>query len=372
MASESLKIVVGGSEIPELYEDLAFLEVEEDDGLASMFRMRISLRFETDGTWTYLDDERFSLWSEVAIEAGFDGETEQIVSGLITHLRPSFPEDQGACVLDVWGLDKSVLLDREEKLKDWPSRKDSDIASEIFGQYGLAADVEDTSVVHDEAVSTIIQRETDMQFLRRLAARNGYECYVDGETGCFKRPATADSPQPLLSVHFGDETSVRQFGIEMNALEPADVAMSQMDRTSKEVLDAQSTQDRSSLLGSSDYSSLLASGATAGKVFIGMNTATGSPEMSALCQGIFEQASWFVTGSGVVNANDYGHVLRARKPVTIRGIGETYSGIYYVSHVTHRFTQDGYTQQFRVKRNAVMPTGSEQFSGNSGSLGGLI
>jgi hypothetical protein len=39
--------------------------------------------------------------------------------------------------------------------------------------------------------------------------------------------------------------------------------------------------------------------------------------------------------------------------------------------VTHRFTPDGYTQHFRVKRNALMPTGDEDFGGGGGLLAGL-
>jgi hypothetical protein len=36
--------------------------------------------------------------------------------------------------------------------------------------------------------------------------------------------------------------------------------------------------------------------------------------------------------------------------------------------VTHRFTLDGYTQAFRVKRNALMPTGKETFVSASDTL----
>jgi hypothetical protein len=55
-------------------------------------------------------------------------------------------------------------------------------------------------------------------------------------------------------------------------------------------------------------------------------------------------------------------VLKPRGTVTIKGVGETYSGVYYVAHVTHSFAADGYTQSFRVKRNGLMPTGAEEFS----------
>jgi hypothetical protein len=53
-------------------------------------------------------------------------------------------------------------------------------------------------------------------------------------------------------------------------------------------------------------------------------------------------------------------------------VGETYSGIYYVTHVTHSFTSSGYTQFFRAKRNALMPTGTEKFAAFSARLGGLL
>jgi phage protein D len=257
-------------------------------------------------------------------------------------------------------------MDREEKLKDWPNKKDSDIASEIFNLYGFTPDVEDTEVIHDEAVSTIIQRETDMQFLKRLALRNGFKCFIEGTTGYFRTPQVDATPQPVLAVHFGGETNIDRFSVEVNALTPANVAMFQVDRTNKEILDEAVETSQQTVLGATNAAGLLAVGIDPGQVYIGMNAATGNPEMAALCQGLFHEGEWFVTGEGEIAANQYGHVLKPRGTVTIKGVGETYSGVYYVSHVTHSFTSDGYAQSFRVKRNAIMPTGSEDFSASSG------
>jgi phage protein D len=265
-------------------------------------------------------------------------------------------------------MDGSVLMDREEKLKDWPNKKDSDIASEIFGLYGFSAEAEDTAVIHDEAISTIIQRETDIQFLKRLALRNGYECFVHGTTGYFRPPQIDETPQPTLAVHFGDETNVARFSIEVNALAPANVAMYQIDRSSKEVLEAVVESSLQTALGSKNGTGFLGAGMQPGKAYIGMNAATGNPEMTALCQGLFHEGEWFVTGEGEIDASEYGHVLKPRRTVTVKGVGETHSGLYYVSRVTHVFSSDGYTQNFKVKRNAVELTGEEDFAGGSGSL----
>jgi phage protein D len=368
MEHDNFIIEIEGEEVTDLYPDLLSLEIELDDEMAAMFKLQIALMQQPDGIWQYLDDERFMVWKQVIITAGFESGTEELITGYITHVKPVFDPDSSQCTLEIWGMDGSVLMDRIEKLKDWPNKKDSDIAAEIFTEFGFTPEVIDTEVIHDEAISTVIQRETDMQFLKRLALRNGFDCYVEGATGYFGNPQIQEQPQPVLAVHFGAETNVESFSIEVNALTPANVAMYQVDRVNKEVLEATAESSQQEALGETDASGLLADGMEPAQVYIGMNIATGNPEMTALCQGLYHQGEWFVSGEGIICANHYGHVLKPRRTVTIKGVGETYSGIYYVSHVTHSFTPDGYTQFFRVKRNGIMPTGSEDFSGSSGGL----
>jgi phage protein D len=252
-------------------------------------------------------------------------------------------------------------------LKAWPSYSDSDIASEIFSSYGLTPQVEDTNVVHDEQVSTIIQRETDIQFLKRLALRNGFECFVDGDTGYFQSPQLDADSQPVLTA-VGDDANVNRIQFEVNALATADVAMTQVDHDTKGVLDSSSTAGEQKSYGTQSADSFLGPNMPSGLVHVGKVVTTGNTEMDALTQGLFNEGEWFVTGEGEVAANDYGNVLMPRAPVTIKGIGKTFSGVYYVTHVTHIFNSDGYTQRFRIKRNGLMPTGSEVFSTNGGSL----
>jgi phage protein D len=368
MQHDNVRIEVDGAEIDQLYKDLVVLEVELDDQLAGMFRMTVTLLLGSDGKWPYLDDEHFAIWKRVVITAGLDDDSRQLLVGYITHLRPDFGEGLEQCRLEVWGMDATVLMDRADRLKDWPNKKDSDIATETFQHYSLTAQVTDTDVIHDEEVSTIIQRETDIQLLKRLALRNGFECFVDGDTGYFRPPAVDDSPQPLLAVQAGDTTNVIRLSLEVDALAPANVAMFQIDHVTGEVLDASADTSGETALGANPSASFLAAGMDPGLVYIGQTVTTGSPEMTALCQGLYDQGEWFVTGEGEVAANQYGSILTPRSTVTIAGIGETHSGVYYVTHVTHRFTADGYRQVFRVKRNGLGPTGSEVFSAGAGGL----
>ena len=372
MEHENLIVEIEGNEAEDIYPSILNLEVELDNELASMFRMKLSILLDEEGTWSFIDDERLQPWKQVTIKAGFENTEDELISGYITHVRPYFDPDPSRCMLEIWGMDNSVMMDRQEKLKDWPNKKDSDIASEIFSLYGLTPDVEDTEVIHDEALSTIIQRESDMQFLKRLALRNGFECYVQGDTGYFKNLDLDSPPQPLLSVQFGEQTVVNRLSIEVNALTPVNVSMSQIDKVSKEVLEANIESSQQTSLGSRNAAGQLAAGMEPAGLRVNRNTATGTPEMTALCQGIYHKGEWFVTVQGEIAGNQYGHVLKARQNITIRGIGETYSGIYYVSSVTHLFSAEGYKQFFTGKRNALMPSGSEDFSSSAGMLAGML
>ena len=49
----------------------------------------------------------------------------------------------------------------------------------------------------------------------------------------------------------------------------------------------------------------------------------------------------------------YGHVLLTHKIVGVYGIGDTFSGLYYVDTVVHNFDQNGYRQAFKLLRNAT-------------------
>ncbi|MBA3894066.1 MAG: phage late control D family protein [Gemmatimonadales bacterium] len=366
MPNESFVIEVNGEEATDLYEDLVSLEVELCHEMPATFQLNLALyRQPESGQWLHLDDERLRVWNQVTIRAGFvGGGHEELVRGYVTRVTPRFTADEEQSVLEIAGMDGSMLMDREEKLKDWPNKKDSDIAREILDSYGFTAEVENTEVDHDEALSTVIQRETDLQFLQRLAKRNGFHCYVEGTTGYFRRVPSDNQTQPVLAVHFGEATNLVNFTATVDALRPTNIAMYQVDRFNKEVLVAEVEAGTREVLGRLDAAALLRGSVEAGQIYVAKNAATGTPEMTALCQGLFRAGSWFVEGEGEINAAAYAHVLRPRALVTIKGVGETYSGVYYVCLVRHVLTRDSYTEYFRVKRDALLPTGDEDFSSN--------
>ena len=75
-------------------------------------------------------------------------------------------------------------------------------------------------------------------------------------------------------------------------------------------------------------------------------------ELHALALAKANELSMRVRAEGELDGTVYGHVLRVGETVPLDGLGDRLNGLYYVDRVTHRFTPDGYTQAFRLLRNA--------------------
>jgi hypothetical protein len=63
-----------------------------------------------------------------------------------------------------------------------------------------------------------------------------------------------------------------------------------------------------------------------------------------------------VFGTGTLDVARYGRVLRSRQLVGVRGAGEAFDGLYYVTRVTHEIARGSYTQSFGLARNALLST----------------
>lgn len=63
-----------------------------------------------------------------------------------------------------------------------------------------------------------------------------------------------------------------------------------------------------------------------------------------------------VTGTGSLDVLRYGHVLKARSLVGVRGAGEAFDGLYFVKSVTSRIQRGQFTQDFTVTRNGLVTT----------------
>ena len=63
-----------------------------------------------------------------------------------------------------------------------------------------------------------------------------------------------------------------------------------------------------------------------------------------------------ITASGTLNVLRYGHVLKARRLVGVRGAGTAFDGLYYVKSVTHNIKRGEYKENFTLSRNGFIST----------------
>ena len=328
------------------------MEIEDDHRMASVVRIKLAMTL-ANGTWRFLDDERVKLWSTLAVSTILaDSETE-LFKGYITQIRPHLVVDSSDCCLEIIGMDATSLMSVEEKIKDWPDKTDSDIARAIFQDYELEAEVEDVDITHEEVVSTIIQRETDINFLKKLARRNGFECFVKGDTGYFRSPSLDEDPQAALAANFGADTNLLSFHARMNALSTARVVMHQIDHIGKEVLAVTSDVGEQRQLGAEAAISTTVPGGRESRLFVKHAVATTQAEMERLTRALYNESEWLIEGRGEVHTMRYGAALQTRMLVPVKGVGESFSGLYYVTNVKHKFTGGGYAQHFAARRNAA-------------------
>lgn len=339
-----------GKKKTEIPGSLIELEVEEHHELAAVFRIRLAIVRETAGEWTFLDEGTATPWSQIAINMRVNGKEQELISGYITQVRVHVDAAEGNSYLELAGMDASCVMNIEEVIKDWPEMRDSAIAAAIFAKYALDAEVEDTGIDHPESGSTIIQRETDIEFLRRLARRNGCECIIRGRTAVFGKPDLKGAPLPELAAHFADETSLTAFDANVNAMRPTAVELQQIDSASKEVEISSLEQTTLTQLG--EDGPPRPSEATA-KTFVRHQVVSSPGEARQLVEAIGDEAAWFVEARGEVDSALYGDLLHVRRRVPIKGVGKMLSGMYYLTSVRHLYSTDRYIQHFTARRNAM-------------------
>lgn len=349
---------------PEVMSTVQLVEVEDHARMADMLHLRILVGVKDNKNgWTVLDDGLFTRLSRIQIKVTIgSGPAMSLIDSYVIESRVQFSNQPGKSVLDVYAMDPTVLMGLEEKVRAWPNMKHSDIANQIFDEYSFDPVVDDTPVSYDEAHTQLTQRGTDVHFLRQLAGRNGFECFVEPNAlgkleGHFHKPKVDDTPAGVLSVNSGEATNVNFFNARYDMLKPVQAMAATLD------IESQSDQ-----LGDASEQSLKALGkrVTGGgehprRVLISQTGLTSASELQTYAQGLVDESSFAIIAEGELNTVAFGSVLAAKKTVNVRGAGRQFSGVYYVEKVLHTFTGDGYRQKFRLRRNALGLAGQENF-----------
>ena len=355
------KIMVKGEEIIDLCPYLIDVNVETSRSAPSICTLTFdTIRLE-DCSWLIQDAGIFDPWNEFKIEADFGSYSEEIMRGYVKTVKADTPEQMGAAKVTVTCQDETLLLDRQHgrqnRSTEDETSTDGGIVEDIARENNLGVECED-------GLSNISlnQNSTQIKLLRDRAEANGFEFYTRQGKLYFMPPQLDEDPQSSILLYAGAKTNCLRFTVTHDGHRPDQVGVMRAAETGT-VMENETLTTDYTLLGKN-----AATSENAGHIpFIWQTqqpAGSSMEEARTRAQARANDNAWKIKADGELDGTLYGHVLLTHKLVGVYGVGDTYSGLYYVDTVSHNFDQNGYRQTFKLLRNAT-GNNSEPESGDT-------
>ena len=200
------------------------------------------------------------------------------------------------------------------------------------------------------------QTGTDLAYIKKLATDLGWVFYVEpgpvpgANIAYFGPDIRIPIPQPALTTNMDAANNVESLSFSLDGLAKKIVVTTIMDPVTKKIPIPIPLPNISVIrppLGARLTPPM--------KVEFQDETANKKP-MQALGKalGILAATTDAVTASGTLNVLRYGHILKARQLVGVRGAGLTYDGMYYVRTVSHSLKRGEYKLNFTLSRDGLI------------------
>ncbi|MCP5060079.1 MAG: hypothetical protein GY937_25535 [bacterium] len=328
------------------------VEVTERLGEPTLFSLQYAVT-PAGGDLTWLSDGRLSPGTTLSMRAPSPEGEVCLVKGPVTGQRIHLLHGGAGSTLEVLGADTSMTMDRETKTVAHLEVTDSDVASLVLTEYGLVPDVTSTDARYSETGRPLVQRETDLRLLQRLARRNGFVFWVDCdatsgiETGHFKRLDLGSSAAQELAINL-DPANLEALDLRWDAERPTSTTAKALDAGTLEAADGSAASTPLTLLGDQGLQQITGDTRT---MLLSAPTADAA-DLRARAEGALIEADLFVQGTGSTTVSALGGVLRAHTLVELAGAGRRHSGRYLVTRVRHTIDSTGHVMRFELARNA--------------------
>jgi uncharacterized protein involved in type VI secretion and phage assembly len=363
-------LTIGGKDQSALSADLIEVLVDTNLFLPAMFSITVHDELDPQtGKLQYADsDEVFKPGAEVKIEIESDEIPDEpnpvkdtLIIGEITAVEPSFSAE-GVPVLQVRGYDRSHRLTRGKKTRTYGDANPT--GSGINEEQIINTIVQETDSITGKDVDTsgfstikytyVMQyNQTDLEFLWSRAHSLGYQVYVEDKTLYFQK----------ADAHRGQESSkpaVLAWPRNLSQFEPRLTLMHQLteamvkgwDPNTKTPIEGTSNADPSRTIpqiGLGQKGSALSKEKfkdPAEAVVVDQPVATVDEAKAMAAARFAEAESEFIQAEGTCRQGD--PRLIAGRLVTIEGVGEKFSGDYYVTEARHIYNRGAYLVTFSV------------------------
>lgn len=352
------ELTVDGAPLPtELYAALALVKVEESVHLPDAFTVRF-----TDPHFSLFDSQRFKVGTKIGISFQGSADLVEVSSGEITALCL----EQGAGgrhELVLSGFDVGHRLARGPKSRSFQQMTVADIAGQIADEYGMDTDIGATSEVLDHVLQS---SETDYAFLRRLAAKVGFDFWITDTTMHLRpHPSAPGSPPTLI---WG--TNLTGFRARMSSSEHCEeVVVRGWDPVGRQAVigrAAQGDPETSAPVGA-QMAADTRNGFGQVRRFAGQFPVATQSEADALASSLLlRSAGEEIAVRGTAQGDPR---LAAGARVEVGGVGERLSGEYVLTSVEHAYGGSSpYVTRFWS--GSKEPSGFADLVGAGGGAGG--
>lgn len=310
---------------PELYPRVSLVRVEESVHLPDYF----AIHFD-DPHFELFDRNTFTIGTRVDIAFRAEGDPTVVTSGEVTAVAVE-PGAAGRHELVLTGFDLTHRLSREPKSRSFQRITDADIATRIAGEYGLDAEVDSTGAPQDYVLQA---GETDYAFLRRRAARIGFDVWISDKKFFFKRTPRSTATPPRL--RYGQNLS--KFTARFSSAERCDeVQIRGWDQLGKEAIQGRGTETDPGTDAPAAQEMADAARRAFGRVKrnAGQFPVTDQTEADALASSLLLRAS---SEEAVLRGEAAGDpLIGAGAKIHIEGIGSRMTGDWRVTGVEHTY-----------------------------------
>jgi hypothetical protein len=343
-----------------LTDALQSVQVTTAAGRASGFQLTFAVSEKSIITRTLLPAGFFDPRTRVVVVAVVAGMPNVLMDGVITRQDLAPADEPGASTLTLTGEDLSLLMDLRHERLCYPALSHNMRVMLIcakYAMYGIVPAVVPPVLTNiPNPIEHIpIQSSTDLAYIKSLASEVGYVFYLDpgplpGMNVAYWGPEIrVGVVQPALTINMGTATNVESLSMSFDGLSRTQYTLAITEPNTKIGIPVP-IPDISLL-----HPPLAARPAVALKEEPLPDIADRSiTEVLLLGLGRASQASDAIHGQGKLDVLRYGHVLKARQLVGVRGAGLAYDGVYYVDSVTHDIKRGEYKQSFTLARDGLI------------------
>lgn len=329
------------------------VEVHERMGETTTYRIRYEVHVGNDDL-PLLADGRLQPGSQLSILVPVKGTVHCLVKGPVVGQQIHLQHGDTGSWLDVRGADASVEMDREARSAIWSDVTDGNVVMSILtsnypGRF--APDVQDTAGTHLESKHALVQRDSDLRFIRRLAERNGCLFWITSnvvgpDTAHFKTPPLGGQPAVELTLN-RESPSLRSFEVGFDVERPTSVQGAQLDLNTKSDLVGAVASSPQTSLGTASLAQITNDTRS---VFLSA-PADDAGDLQARGQGLLTEADWFVRASCQASLFALGKLVRTHTVARVRGAGRRHDGPYFVAAVRHLIDAARHRMDIELVRN---------------------